>query len=228
MPKGSHMFYSPTLLFFVACGFLSAWLSFSIAYLMLKSWNTVREDFLLGFPVGFSLLALSYIMLDISYIFPLTDAWNWLRLLLSPWGFAFLAVTYFLRYGSTGTGKWDSARLPLSILTVLTISTVALIFLLPTALLPSIDTSELGFRIVNLVILGYVIYNLNKALKTETELSTVVLGFTFLTIDQYSLLLNTLDRTFVWSVIFAQLVRIAGLFILTIFLVRGFQRRAGR
>jgi len=77
--------------------------------------------------------------------------------------------------------------------------------------------------VLNIALLGYIILNLNKALKTETGLSSVVLGFTFLTIDQCSLLLNTLDGSFVWSILFAQLVRIVGLFILTIFLVQGFQ-----
>ncbi len=64
------MVYAPTLLFFIASGFLSAWLSFSIAYLMLKSWAMVRQDYLLGFPVGFGLLAVAYVMLDINHIFP--------------------------------------------------------------------------------------------------------------------------------------------------------------
>jgi hypothetical protein len=223
------MLYSPTLLFFIACGFLSAWLSFSVAYLMLKSWRMVREDYLLGFPVGFGLLALAYVMFDIAYVFPQTNDWNWAPLLLGSWGFAFLAFTYFLRYGSARTDKTGSANLVFGILGVLTVSSLTLVFLLPSSLLPSFLTAELAFRVVNVGLLGYVIYRLNKALKVESGLSNVVLGFTFLTIDQYSLLLNTLDRTFVWSVVFAQLVRIAGLFILTIFLVKGFQRqiRAG-
>ena len=100
----------------------------------------------------------------------------------------------------------------------------------PFTLLPSSLTAELAFRVVNVLLLGYVIYSLSKALKTQTELSSVVLGFTFLVIEQCSLLLNTLDRAFVWSLVFAELVRIVGLLILAIFLVRGFQsgrRRAG-
>jgi hypothetical protein len=60
------MVYSPTALFFFASGFLSAWLSFSFAYLMFKSCTTIRQDYLVGFPVGFGLSALAYVMVDIN------------------------------------------------------------------------------------------------------------------------------------------------------------------
>jgi hypothetical protein len=223
--KGNFMVHSPTLIFFIICGFLSAWLSFSIAYLMFKSWRMVRVDYLLGFPIGFSLLALAYAILDMAYIFPLMNAESGASLLLTSWGFVFLAVTYFLRYGSAGTDRSGTTVKAFATLIVLTVASVISVILAPAGFLPLFSSTELFFRVVNVVILAYIIYSLNKALKTETGLSNVVLGFTFLTIDQYSLLLNTLDRTFVWSVLFAQLVRIAGLFILTIFLVRGFQRR---
>lgn len=220
--KGKIMVYSPTLLFFIISGFLSAWLSFSVAYLMFKSWRMVREDYLLGFPTGFSLLALAYSMLDITYVLPLTNTGNWIRLLLSSWGFIFLAVTYHLRYSSSNA--IGPAAKSFVVLALLTISSIVSVSVIPPALLPSYLASELSFTIINLLALGYIIYNLNKALRIESGLSTVVLGFTFLTIDQYSLLLNTLDRSFVWSVIFALLVRIAGLLTLTIFLVKVFQR----
>ncbi len=222
------MDYTPTLFFFVSCGFLSAWLSFSIAYLMFKSWRMVRKNYLLGFPMGFSLLALTYAILDIGYVVELTNVWSWVQLLLGSWAFVFLAVTYFLRYDSSRADNPSTASLLFAIVGIITLATVAAVFVLPQELLPSYLTAELLFRIVNLVLLGYVIYSLNKGVKTETGLSSIVLGFTFLTIDQCGLLLNTLDRTFVWPIIFAQLVRVVGLLILTIFLVRAFERRTDR
>ena len=219
----TNMVYSPTLFFFIVSGFLSAWLSFSIEYLMLKSWKMVRRDYLLGFPVGFGLLALAYVALDISYVYPLTDAWNLGRLLLGSWGFAFLAMTYFLRYHPAKRDNTGATTLGLATLSLLTIFSFASVIALPFTLLPYFLTAELGYRIVNLLLLGYVIYSLSKALKTQTELSSVVLGFTFLAIEQCSLLLNTINREFVWPVVFAELVRIVGLLILAVFLVRGFQ-----
>jgi hypothetical protein len=218
------MVYTPTILFFILTGFLSAWLSFSIAYLMLKSWWMVRQDYLLGFPVGFGLLAFAYTALDINYVFPLSNAWNWVRLFLGTCGFAFLAVTYFLRYGVKERESFGATRFTLTTLGTLTAFSFALFVLLPSTLLPSFLQSEFAFRITNLLLLGYVIYTAGQALKTQTELSSVVLGFTFLVIEQFNLLFYSLDRTFVWSVLFAELVRVVGLLILAIFLVRGFQR----
>ena len=222
------MDYTPTLFFFVACGFLSAWLSFSIAYLMFKSWRMVRKNYLLGFPMGFTLLALTYAMLDIGYVFTLTNAWTWAQLLLGSWALVFLAVTYYLRYSSPRRTIQAPPTRSSQSSAYLTLATVAALFLLPPELLPPYLTTELLFRLVNLVLLGYVIYSLNRGVKTETGLSSIVLGFTFLTVDQCGLLLNTLDRTFLWPIIFAQLVRVVGLLILTIFLVRAFERRTNR
>jgi hypothetical protein len=218
------MVYSATVLFFIITGFLSAWLSFSIAYLMLKSWALVRQDYLLGFPVGFGLLAFAYTALDINYVFPLSNSWNWVRLLLGSFGFSFLAVTYFLRYGTRERDNSGAIRFSLAVLGLLTVLSFALVLLLPARLLPSFVESEFAFRVANLILLGYVIYSLGQALKAQTELSSVVLGFTFLVIEQFNLLLHSFDRTFVWPVVFAELVRVVGLLILAIFLVRGFQR----
>jgi hypothetical protein len=222
------MVYSPTVLFFIITGFLSAWLSFSIAYLMLKSWWMVRQDYLVGFPVGFGLLAFAYTALDINYVFPLSNSWNWVRLFLATYGFSFLAVTYFLRYGVKEREGFGATRFALSTLGGLTVFSLALVAALSPTLLPSFLQSEFAFRVTNLVLLGYVIYRVGQALKTETELSSVVLGFTFLVIEQFNLLFHSFDRTFVWSVVFAELVRVVGLLILAIFLVRGFQRSTSR
>jgi hypothetical protein len=218
------MVYPPTVLFFIITGFLSAWLSFSIAYLMLKSWGMVRQDYLLGFPVGFGLLAFAYTALDINYVFPLSNSWNWARLFLGTYGFSFLAVTYFLRYGVKERESFGASKFALTTLGALTAFSFALVLLLPSELLPAFVESEIAFRIINLILLGYVIYSLSQALKAQTELSSVVLGFTFLVIEQFNLLIHALDRAFVWSVLFAELVRVVGLLILAVFLVRGFQR----
>ena len=216
------MVYSPTLIFFIVSGFLSAWLSFSIAYLMLRSWRVVRQDYLLGFPVGFGLLALAYVVLDINYVYPLADAWNLERLLLGSWGFAFLAATYFVRYGSVKRDWTAAANFSLATLGALAAISLALVLILPFTILSSYLGT--GFVLVNLFLLSYVIYSLSRALKAQTELSTVVLGFTFLAIEQCSLLLNSLVPAFLWPVVFGELVRIVGLLMLAIFLVRGFQR----
>ncbi len=216
------MVYSLTALFVIVTGFLSAWLAFSIAYLMLKSWVMVRQNFLLGFPAGFGLLAFAYTTLDINYVFALANSWNWALLILGTCGFSFLAVTYFLRYHSAENE--DFGAIVVVALAVVAVFSFSLVILLPPNMLPPFQSWEFAFRVANIALLGYVIYSLGQALKAQTELSSVVLGFTFLAIEQFNLLFYSFDRAFLWSVVFAELVRVIGLFILVIFLVRAFQR----
>lgn len=207
---------------FLTTGLLSAVLAFLIASLMFRSFSTIRVDYLVGFPAGFSLLGLSFIFFDLSYAVPLPNTISWAPFVLGSYGFAFLAMTYFLKKRG-GASSW-SVRQFFSILAILAVVTV--LFISGSSLPPisSFQSVEIVFRVVNLVFLGYIIFSLNQALRTEAELSNVVLGFTFLSIDQYSLLLWALDPGFVWSLFFAQLVRVAGLVILAVFLVKGLRR----
>ena len=214
---------SLTVEFFFFGGFVSAGLSFGIAYLMLASFRTIRSEYLLGFPIGFTLLGFSYASFGLAYLMPfLGIVASWFYLLLDCYGFAFLAFTYFFRKSSftsatSGPRRWY-------FLLAISAAVVVLAVFLSTSFLPSFREVDGFFRVINLVFVGYMIYSLNRALKTEAELSSVVLGFTFLAIDQYSLLLWVLDRGFDWAFVFAQLIRIAGLAILVAFIIREFRR----
>ena len=209
--------------FFFFGGFVSAGLAFGIAYLMLASFRTVRSEYLLGFPIGFTLLGFSNAFFGLAYLMPfLEGVTSWFYLLLDCYGFAFLAFTYFFRKSSltsatSGPRRWY-------FLLAISAAVVVLAVFLSTSFLPSFREVDGFFRVVNLVFVGYMIYSLNRALKKEAELSSVVLGFTFLAIDQYSLLLWVLDRGFDWAFVFAQLIRIAGLAILVAFIIREFRR----
>ena len=217
---GPRMF-SPLLVIFFFSGFVSAGLSFSIAYLMLVSFRAVRSAYLVGFPIGFTLLGMSYLFSGTQYVLSLPENLsNWLNLLLGLSGFTFLAITYFLKKKSV---KWRFiGTFPFLALLTLFVVAVGVVFAydFPTSWYQSV---ELEFHVLNLGLLGYVIYSLSQALRNEVELSSVVLGFTFLAIEQYSLLLWSLDRSFTWSFVFAQFIRLAGLVIFVIFIMKGFR-----
>lgn len=145
---------------------------------------------------------------------------GWLNLLLGVFGFAFLAATYFLKK----TVSWAFvSKLPF--LALLTISLIAFGVVMGYGFPYSWhQAAEPSFHVLNLIFLGYVIYSLNRALRKEMELSSVVLGFTFLAIEQYSLLLWSFDPRFTWAFVFAQFVGIAGLVVLVVFVMKGFRR----
>jgi hypothetical protein len=188
----------------------SAGLAFGIAYLMLRSFRVMRRDYLLGFPIGFSFLALSYLFLAVSTAFPsVSEVARWSDLFSTTYGFGFIAGTYLLRRrGAAGPfSRWLFSLAILAILVIVLVEVVP-----PLGALPPYAVAAQVFLTVNLGLLGYIIFSLNQALKQSPhEVNFLVqTGFILLAFGQYSLLLWTLDQGF-WSFALASLFRLAGL-----------------
>jgi hypothetical protein len=166
---------------------------------MLRSFRVVRRDYLLGFPIGFSFLALSYLFLAVSTAYPsVSEVARWSDLFSTTYGFAFIAGTYFLRRRGAA-GPFSRWLFSLAILAILIVVLAQV------------------FSIVNLALLGYIILSLNQALKQSPhEVNFLVqTGFILLAFGQYSFLLWMLDQGF-WSFALANLFRLAGLVALLI------------
>lgn len=210
------------LLFFLE--FLSAGLSWCIAYLMLVSYRTLHRQYLLGFPFGFSFLGLSFASFGISQLlaFPGNLA-SWFALFLGTYGYLSICLSYaFKKELETVSAESENQKWVFFTLTVLA-TAVGLALLFSTAILPTYQLVDRVFRVVNLGLLAYIIYYLNQALRKRTELSSVVLGFTFLAIQQINDLIWAFDRAFAWALLFAELVAFAGTLILVIVVVGGFR-----
>ena len=189
---------------------ISAGLALGIAYLMLRSFRMTQRDYLLGFPIGFSFLALSYLFFAASTAAPaVREIARWFELFSGTYGFAFIGGTYFLRRrGATGPlSHWLFSLAFLAIVVVILVEVVP-----PFGALPPYSVAAQIFLIVNLGLLGYIIFSLNQALKQSPhEVNFLVqTGFILLAFAQYSLLLWTLDQGF-WSFALASLFRLAGL-----------------
>ena len=202
------MVFGITPLFFSSI--VSAGLAFSIAYLMVRSFRVTRRDYLLGFPIGFSFLAFSYLFFAVSTVSPsVSEIARWLDLFSATYGFAFIGGTYFLRRrGAAGPfPRWLFSLAVLAILVVILVEVVP-----PFGALPLYSAAAQVFLIVNLGLLGYIVFSLNQALKQSPhEVNFLVqTGFILLAFGQYSLLLWTLDQGF-WSFALANLFRLAGL-----------------
>jgi hypothetical protein len=194
---------------------VSAGLAFSIAFLMLRSFRVMRRDYLLGFPIGFSFLALSYLFLAMSAAFPwVSEVARWSDLFSTAYGFAFIAGTYFLRRRGAiePFSRWLFSLAIVAILVVVLVEVVP-----PLGALPAYGVAAQVFLVVNLGLLGYIIFSLNQALKQSPhEVNLLVqTGFILLAFGQYSLLVWTLDQG-VWSFALANLFRLAGLVALLI------------
>ena len=193
---------------------------------MFRLVRVVRREYLLGFPVGFTLLAIGFIVFGLSYAYPASEELaSWLHLSIMTYGFAFIAGTYFLKKSLRRRVGRMSAWL-FSMLVVLAVAAVTLIVVPPRFLLPSYRTVDEIFRITNLVLLVYIIFSLYQDFKPRrVGLGGMVLsGFVLLAGNQYSLLIWGLDGGF-WSFALAHAVGLTGLTMLAAALARpGFPR----
>lgn len=90
---------------------ISAGLALFVVYSMLTVFRSTRKEYLLGFPIGFSFLALGYLVFGVSYAVPgLEELGSWVHLTLASYGFAFIAGTYFLKRRSLLRPMGRSAR----------------------------------------------------------------------------------------------------------------------
>jgi hypothetical protein len=194
---------------------ISAGLAFSIAYLMFKSYRVTQTEYLLGLPIGFSFLALSFLFYAISTAAPaVNDIVRWLELFSTTYGFAFIGGTYFLRRRGT-TGPLSSWLFSLAVLGIVIVILVEVVP--PIGALPPFSVADEIFLIINLGFLGYIIFSLNESLKRAPHEVNIFVqaGFIFLAFGQYSLLLWSLDQGF-WSFVLANLLRLAGLVVILI------------
>jgi hypothetical protein len=189
---------------------ISAGLSFSIAYLMLRSFRVTQREYLLGLPIGFSFLALSYLFFFVSTaVLAVKDIARWLDLFSTTFGFAFIGGTYLLRRGGT-RGQLSSWLFSIAVLGIVVVILVEVVP--PFGAFPPYPVADEILRIINLGFLGYIIFSLNQSLKQSPhEVNFFVeAGFIFLAFGQYSLLLWSLDQGF-WSFALSNLFRLAGL-----------------
>ena len=194
---------------------ISAGLALGIAYLMLRSFRMTQRDYLLGFPIGFSFLALSYLFVAASSAIPaVNEVARWFEVFSATYGFAFIGGSYFLRRkGATGTvAHWLFSLAFLAIVVVILVEVVP-----PFGAFPPYSVAAQILLIINLGLLSYIVFSLNQALKQPPhEVNFLVqTGFILLAFGQYSLLLWTLDQGF-WPFTLANLFRLAGLVALLI------------
>ncbi len=207
----------------LASEILSAALAFAIAFLMLRTFSVTRRGYLVGFPIGFGFLAMSYLFFGLSYASPsLEERASWIRLFVASYGFAFLAATYVIEEKSE---MWIG-RISQWLFAFFMIGGVALILKIavpPFFALPPYRSIDEEFLLFNVLLLGYIILRLHWALRAEQhEVSIAVLaGFIFLAFGQYSLLLRALGEDGFWSFTFAHAFQMAGLVSLFVPLIAG-------
>jgi hypothetical protein len=187
----------------VATELISASLAVIIIFIFFKAYLSRRAVFLLGLPIGFSFLAISYVFLGLFLLYSdvviLSEGFLGLRLVTQSFGFAFIAFSYYF------SAKPSSGRTAKNFLSVISAASIVSIFLIFGALFlmppyldfPSIKTIDEVFRVVNLIFLSYIIYYLFKKFESlQVGISGLLwapLAFSILWLSQFSLLIWGID-----------------------------------
>jgi hypothetical protein len=184
---------------------------------MVKLFHVVRRGYLLGLPIGYSFLAIGYLLFCASYAFPeLAHPTVWLALLCQSYGFVFVAVTYFLKKnGRWGhVGRWLFSTL--IVLAVVVITTIVV----NASLVPSYHAYAEAFRITNIILLVYILRDLYRGVRSERHGigTTVLASYSLLGLSQYSYLIWARDGGFS-SFLLGHLMEIIGLAVLAVILL---------
>lgn len=214
------------ILILFATEIISTGLALFIVYSMLTVFRSTRKEYLLGFPIGFSFLALGYLVFGVSYAVPgLEELGSWVHLTLASYGFAFIAGTYFLKRRSLLRPMGRASVWLFSLLIVLAVIAVATIVVPSPMIVPPYRTVDELFRSTNLILLAYTFFSLYQALRGERLAygAMVLSGFVFLAGNEYSLLLYALDYGFS-SLALGHVMQLAGLMSLAAALAKGFRK----
>ena len=207
----------------MAVEIVSAGICFVLLWFMAKPYGLTREGRYLGLPLGFGFLGISYIITAVAISIPgyFANQLSWLQLLPRTFAFLFFAVTYYFS-GETSRNSRLIWNLTISLIIFALATSVMAVIIVP--LNPnSYLTSSVYFRTFNLICLSYIsVRTLNSHTKT-LEPSTVVVpfGFILLGINQYSILVWSVDRGYFafWG---ALVVRLAALAVFVFVAYRAF------
>ena len=147
-------------LFFSMVEGISAVIVLVLARFTTKPYRITGESRLLGLPMGFFFLGVSYVSMGASLVVAennLIEGLKWLQLFTGTYAFTMFAVTYHL----SSETKERTARLLMQIILSLMVLGVAIvlvtIFLPPLLEFPSYKTADEYFRLFNMLLALYVV-----------------------------------------------------------------------
>jgi hypothetical protein len=207
-----------------------------ISIYFFRSYRFSGFGYLLGLPIGFAVLGVSFVFEQLSLIFQTNNVLYhllfWIQLALESEAFALIALSYMLknRIGTLTTKCLDSSSflvhynastkakdLFISILPMVAVSiplTVTISALFVSPFLNYVELADLSFvmRIFDIIILGYIfratIASLVKA--ANLKLLYIPAAFACLWLSQYSLLITYFDDSSI-AFIGSLSARLAGL-----------------
>jgi hypothetical protein len=183
-------------------GLVSIVLVLPLVYLFFSVYRFQRSVILLGLPLGFFFLAISYVFLgihlinDMANITTLSSSLMWVRISTQTWGFTLIASSYFLSGRSQNAPKHRYLSIILWSI-VIVICAFGLLMVINPAGIYSVYNVNGMFTAANIALLTYIIFFIIRKLELSngriTGLISAPVAFAFLWLGQFSFLIWKLD-----------------------------------
>lgn len=192
----------PISLLIQILGATSIVLVLPLVYLFFKIYRLQRNVILLGLPLGFFFIAMSYIFLGLHLlnspviINTFSSSIMWLRVVTQTWGFTLIASSYFLAGRSQNGPKHRFlAIVAWSIIAV--VCAFGLLMIINPAGISTVYNINGMFTSANIALLTYIIFFIIRKLELSngsiSGLISAPVAFAFLWLGQFSFLIWKLD-----------------------------------
>ncbi|MGQ0606724.1 MAG: hypothetical protein ACT4OD_07255 [Candidatus Nitrosotenuis sp.] len=183
------------VLFFIYV--FSAVIGAGISVYFLRMYRLFSSPYIFGLMIGFALISFGDLFFSITISFANKDEsfnlFHWLQLSITSYGFAFVALVYYLQ---KSTEKKFSLLIKSALLSFIPIvSLLTLVAVIENIGLPQFQQYNEYFRIVNMISIGYVLFKTfgNPEIKNRKELIILPLGFAVLFSSLFVRFLFTVD-----------------------------------
>ena len=175
--------------------FAAAIICIILTRFMIKPYNITGESRYLGLPIGFGFLGVTYALTAVTFFIPDIFGGNtfYIQLIARTFAFLFIAVTYYFSKKLVKNSQWIWR------ITLTLIISLFIIALLITSLpnfnnVSSYRTTDTWLRVINIIIILYICIQTFRShvRKRDPKTLWIPIGYSFLAVSQYSVLLFSL------------------------------------
>ena len=202
--------------------FICIALALTLVYLFFKVYKAKRSVILLGLPLGFLFLTISYsflavhmIILTFQSVNPISSSLMWMRVIAQSVGFVMITFSYIFasRYQETTKRSYLYILLGMTILIASAFVVLLLLVISPSELASVYSYNDI-FAVFNLSLLSFIVLFLTRKLQLAknkvADLISAPVAFFFLWIGQFSFLIWSFAGGGDLALLMTQLARVIG------------------
>jgi hypothetical protein len=203
---------------------VSAIMCFILVRFMIKPYEATGEGKYIGLPLGFGFLGATYLLSAFTIYIPNILGGNtfYIQLVARTFAFLFIAITYYFSKKQTKNSRflW---KITLTVVITLFLISLLIVNLPNLDNVPSYRTADTWFRVISLIIILFICIHTFRSHIEKPDPTTIwiPIGYIFLAVSQYSVLLFSIVMDIGHYTVFGALI--LRLVFLSIFLFVAFR-----